>query len=309
MAEHDRRKMDEIFAGIQAERARLPALAARVAVCLAAFVGCTGAEYFAIFSVVDNAIGAVAGEPASAAPAVISFGGLICVAAFALRKREAGRSVPARVLAFLPAYIALAFVLVMGIELADLFRQNMNSDVVLDLPGAGEIAAAEPSLLDRFFAFMSGPFALVFGLTTLCSLYVAEAALTRLRSSLRELHSLHSALREARTLKAESDECECGLGALDVKRLEISRGLHPAATAQYANELAVAVADALAPFDAFVFSHQMRRKKPASILRDSDEGETDIDIAKFAAHVALLRLDAKSINAAINPDHNPRARQ
>jgi hypothetical protein len=196
-------------------------------------------------------------------------------------------------------YIALGFLFVMGLMLAKMIHANMGGGTVpLELFGAD--TATDTPLLVRFFDLLKGPFSLTFGFLTVCNLYVAEFALTRLREVLQELHDLRFRLRESRELMNELDESERGLVTFDGERQQVLRGFEPAAAYTYANEIASIVAEARAPIEAWITAQWLRKKPPESVF--GAEGETDIDIAKLEKRVSALQFDAKVIYAAFRGD-------
>lgn len=306
LPEHDRRECDEVSRDIQSRSSELLPLQVRAAVLGAILLACLAGEYVLSYQVVFDAIGPLPGEPPSAAPAVVAMSGMICVAAFYLFRRAFPKALPVRAVDRSSGYIALGYLVVMGLMLGNLIYTNMGGGAApIELFGAGDGPADTP-LLARFFEWMRGPFALVFGFLTVVNLYVAETVGTRLRETLRELHGLRERLRESRELMNEIDESERELAKLEAERQTVLRGLEPAGAYGFAGELAVMVAESRAPIEAWITAQHLRKKPPESVLAGEDT--PDIDVAKLKERVNALKFDAKVIYGAFAQEPNTRTK-
>src|SRR5687767_13205739 len=107
LSDQDRRDCDEALQAIQARVSRLGSLRVRAAMLAGIFLLSIGGEYCLTYSVVNNVIGPLPGEPASAIPAIVSFAGLIAVIAFYFYKRVYPGSLPVRLINALAGYVAL----------------------------------------------------------------------------------------------------------------------------------------------------------------------------------------------------------
>lgn len=300
LPDHDRREIDEAFHTLQANARTIPNLRMRCGLLGLILLICIGGEGAMIFGVVNDAIGPLPGEAPSAVPAIVSLSGLISVIAFYLYKRAHPESLPVRFVNRVVGYIALSFLLVMGLMLAKLFFENMSSDDAALAALFGQQAADSKPFLSRFFDLMTGPFALVFGSLTICNLFVAETALTRLRAALRELIDVRARVANSGRAMNELEEHERELAKLDVERQQTMRALEPSGAFAFAQELSSVAAEARSPIEQWITAQHLRKKEPESVL--GAKNETDIDISKLKERVASLQLDAKVIYATFRSD-------
>lgn len=303
MTDADRRECDEDFQACESRAADILPLKARAVLFALVLLVSVGGEYCLSYSVVHDLIGPLPGEPWSPVPAVVALSGLIAVIAFALYKRARPASLPVRLVNALAGYIALGFVMGMGLMLAKLIAANTGSGGET-IALFAEAAAEDVSFLTRIFEFIDGPFAFAFGFLTICNLYVAEYALTRLRDVLQELHEIHARLDQSRAAMNELEECERGLARLETERSQVLRALEPAGAQGYAHELAAMIAETRGSTEQWITAHQIRKKPPESVLRT--DAETDIDIGKLKERISALNLDSKVIYAAFRGEEKSR---
>lgn len=291
----DRKACEDARHALQESFSEIPPLALRAlglaAILLVSLIG----EYCLSYSVVFDALGPLPGEPWSPIPAIVALSGMIAVATFALYKRTHSSSFPVRFVGSLAGYAALSFIIVMGVMLAKLIYTNMSGGDVSATLFADTSGAADVSLLAHLFEQMTGPFALIFGLLTICNLYVAEYALSKLREALRSILERRALISAARAAMDEFEESERELARLDAERQDILQGLEPAAAYAFANKLSCVIAEARSPIEQWITAQQLRKKPAASVLGTNTE--PDIDIARLKERVAALTLDAEVIYA------------
>lgn len=306
LPEYDLRECEDAANEVRRQARPLPSQGGKIsasAFVLALSVSC---EFYLSYEVIFDRLGPLPGEPWSATPAVVSFSGLICIVAFYLYTRSTAHSLPSRFVSSGVGYIALSYVLFMGLMLARLVYMNGNGgEQILSGGLLDDLSASNTSeVLGWLFDALDAPFALVFGCLFICNLYVADIALGSLVRNLPEFYALRTLREEALGLMDAVNAGERKLIALEKKREAIIRRLEPAASWEHANALAAMVEQARAPLEAKLIEFKLKKKSPRSVLH-LDQGP-EMNVIEFEKRVNALKADAKTIHAAFRGEDDGR---
>jgi hypothetical protein len=306
LPDYDLRECEDAANEVRRIAMQLPLLLGKILICTAVFTLSVTCEFSLSYGVIFDLLGPLPGEPWSATPAIVSFSGLICILAFYLYTKSKAHSLPSRVVSTGAGYIALGYVLFMGLMLARLLY--MNSGGMQEVTSGGLLdEVSTPSgtgLVSWLFDALSAPFALVFGCLFVCNLYVADAMLGHLVKKVPEFTMLRALQAEARLLMDAVHAGERELRELENKRASVLRRLEPAASMEHASEIAAMVEQARAPLEAQIIQLKLRKKPLPSVLHL--DGGPEVNVIEFEKRVNALRGDAKTIHAAFRGEEDGR---
>lgn len=306
LPDYDVRECEDAANEVRRMAMQLPLLLGKILICAAVFTLSVTCEFSLSYDVVFDLLGPLPGEPWSARPAIVSFAGLICILAFYLYTKDKAGSLPSRIVSAGAGFVALGYVLFMGLMLARLLYMNAGSTGgTADGGLLDDVSAPQsPGIMIWLFDALGAPFALVFGCLFICNLYVADAMLGQLIRKVPEFFMLRALQAEAQLLMDAVHAGERELRKLENKRASVLRRLEPAASMEHASEIAAFVEQARAPLDAKVLEFKLRKKPPPSVLHS--DGGPEMNVIEFEKRVNALKADVKTIHAAFRGEEDGR---